>query len=515
LVRFILASASPFSTTVKDQQLHGDVGELGDISQTLFRDELHQLADWIADYREHIGERRIAPNDGPGAILAQLDQASPETAVPLHEIFADIERVIVPGIAHWAHPQFMSYFGCTTTSPGILAEMITGALNVNAMTWRTAPAATELETLVLEWLRQWLGLAPRFKGVVYDTASMSTMHALAAAREQAAPNARQLGLSGRDLPIFRIYASDQAHSSVEKGAIAIGVGEENVQRVPSDAEFKMDVAALREMIARDLRNNFRPMAVMATVGTTSTASVDPIHEITQICREHKMWLHIDGAYGGGFALLPEFKWITADWGEADSIVVNPHKTLFVPLDFSALYMRDVSRLRALFSLAPEHVHLRDPIGAEINYMDYGVQLGRRFRALKAWVVWRAFGREGLASRIRDHLRLAKLFADWIRKDKRFELSAPVVMGVVCFRFIGPASGVVDAGPGSPTPATIKEIDKLNSEIVERINASGRAYLTQTKLRGRTVMRIGLGNILTTERHLRNVWAMIQETAAGL
>jgi aromatic-L-amino-acid decarboxylase len=500
---------------MKEQQLRSDDGDLGDIPQTLFRGELHRLADWIADYREHISERRIAPNDKPGAILTQLDQVAPETATPLDKIFADIERVIVPGIAHWAHPQFMSYFGCTTTSPGILAELITGALNVNAMTWRTAPAATELETLVLDWLRRWLGLPAQFKGVVYDTASMSTMHALATARELAAPNTRKLGLSGRDLPIFRIYASDQAHSSVEKGAIAIGVGEENVQRVPSDAEFKMNVAALREMIARDLRNNFRPMAVMATVGTTSTASIDPIPDIAAVCRENKMWLHIDGAYGGGFALLPDFKWITVGWSEADSIVINPHKTLFVPLDFSALYMRDVTRLRALFAIAPEHVHLRDPVGAEINYMDYGVQLGRRFRALKAWVVWRAFGREGLAARMRDHLRLAKLFADWVREDRRFELSAPVVMGVVCFRFIGPASGVIDAGPGSSSKATIKQIDQLNNEIVERINASGRAYLTQAKLRGRTVMRIGLGNILTTERHLRNVWAMIQETAGGL
>src|SRR5206468_9748643 len=216
-------------------------------------------------YGENIGERRISPNDEPGAIVARLDRTAPETAVSLDEIFADIQRVIVPGVAHWAHPQFMSYFGCTTTSPGILAEMITGALNVNAMTWRTSPAATELETLVLDWLRQWLGLPNEFAGVVYDTASISTMHALAAAREQAAPNTRQLGLSGRGLPVFRIYTSNQAHSSVEKGAIAIGVGEENVQRVPTDAEFRMDVAVLRETIASDLRNNFKPLAVVATV----------------------------------------------------------------------------------------------------------------------------------------------------------------------------------------------------------------------------------------------------------
>jgi len=481
---------------MKDRQ------RLGDIPEEEFRKRLHELADWIADYREHIAERRIAPNDKPGAILAQLNRTAPETAASLDEIFADVERVIVPGIAHWAHPQFMSYFGCTTTSPGILAEMITAALNVNAMTWRTSPAATELETLVLDWLRQWLGLPDEFGGVVYDTASISTMHALAAAREEAAPNTRKLGLSRRSLPTFRIYASDQAHSSMEKGAIALGIGEENVQRVPTDAEFRMDVAALREMVALDLRNNFKPLAVVATVGTTSTASVDPIPEIAQVCREHKMWLHIDGAYGAGLALLPECKWVGAGWSEADSLVINPHKMLFVPLDFSALYVRDVGRLRRLFALTPEHVHLRDPIGAEINYMDYGVQLGRRFRALKAWVVWRAFGRDGLAARIRDHLRLAKLFADWIQEDKRFELSAPVMMGVVCFR--------CKVGGGHD-----EKIDIINSQIVERINASGRAYLTQTKLRGRTVMRIGLGNVLTTEAHLRNVWEMIQETASNL
>jgi aromatic-L-amino-acid decarboxylase len=479
----------------------GDVDELGDISPELFREQLYRLAGWIADYRENIEDRRISPNDEPGAIVARLDAAAPERAASLDEIFADVERVIVPGVAHWAHPQFMSYFGCTTTSPGILAEMITGALNVNAMTWRTSPAATELETLVLDWLRQWLGLPNEFTGVVYDTASISTMHALATAREQAAPNTRKLGLSGRNLPAFRIYTSNQAHSSVEKGAIAIGIGEDNVQRVPTDSEFRLDVPALREMIASDLRKNFKPLAVVATVGTTSTASVDPIPEIAQVCREHKMWLHIDGAYGAGLALLPECKSVTAGWAEADSIAINPHKMLFVPFDFSALYMRDIGRLRRLFTLAPEYLHLRDPVGAEINYMDYGVQLGRRFRALKAWVVWRAFGREGLAARIRDHLRLAKLFSDWIANDKRFELSAPVVMGVVCFRY-----KVGDDDEKS---------DMINSKIVERINASGQAYLTQTKLHGRTVMRIGLGNVLTTEEHVRNVWEFIQTTADAM
>src|SRR2546423_12962439 len=257
----------------------------------------------------------------------------------------------------------------------------------------------------------------------------------------------------------------------------------------------MNVATWRDAVLSDLGHGFNPLAVVATVGPTSTASVDPVPEIAEVCAQYQMWLHIDAAYGGGLALLPEHKSVTDGWAEADSLVINPHKMLFVPFDFSALYVRDIERLRRLFTLAPEYLHLRDPAGAEINYMDYGVQLGRRFRALKAWVVWRAFGREGIAARIRGHLRLAQLFASWIKEDPRFEISAHVMMGVVCFR-------LVTADPDT--------IDILNATMVERINASGSGYITQTKLRGRTVMRIGLGNVLTTEQHLRNVWELIQK-----
>jgi aromatic-L-amino-acid decarboxylase len=407
---------------------------------------------------------------------------------------------------------FLGYFGWTQTGPGILGEIATAPLNVNAMTWRTSPAATELETLVVDWARQMVRLPEKFGGVVYDTASVAIMHALAVAREEAAPSTRKLGLTGRNLPRFRIYTSDQAHSSVEKAAIALGLGEENVQRVPSDADFRMDVAALRAMIDRDLASRhggIRPLAAVATVGTTSTASVDPIPDIAKICRENKMWLHIDAAYGGGFALLPEYEWITKGWSDADSIVINPHKTLFVPLDFSILYVRDLERLRRVFTLVPEYLR-GDTIEAEKNYMDYGIQLGRRFRALKAWVIWRSLGRAGMAARLREQMRLTNLLVDWIKADRRFEVAAPVVMPVVCFRFAAPVAGVGDAGPGSAIPATT--LDVVNSQIVERINASGRAYLTQTKLHGRTVMRIGFGNVLTTEEHLRTAWELIQSVA---
>jgi aromatic-L-amino-acid decarboxylase len=471
----------------------------GDTPREEFRKQLHELADWVADFRENIESLRVAPREEPGAIRAQLPAQAPEEGESFEKILNDVNRVIVPGMVHWSHPMFLAYFGWTTTAPAILGEIITAPLNVNAMTWRTSPAATELETLMVDWIRQWVHLPQQFGGVVYDTASVGVMHALAVAREEAAPFVRKRGLVGAGAPIFRIYASEQAHSSAEKAAIALGLGEENVQRVATDSLFRMDASALREMIACDVRDGFKPLAAIATVGTTSTASVDPIPEIARICREFKMWLHIDGAYGAGFAILPEYQSMTAGWSDAESIVVNPHKSLFVPLDFSVLYVRDLEKLRRVFTLVPEYLR-GDTVEAQKNYMDYGIQLGRRFRALKAWIIFRSFGREGIAARLREHIRLANIFADWIRKDNRFELAAPVSLGIVCFRFVS---------------GDENELDRLNSEIVEQINASGRAYLTQTKLRGQTVMRIGLGNVLTTEDHLRKAWEIIQETADAL
>jgi len=479
---------------------------LGDTPPEEFRKQLHDLADWIADFREQIEQLRVAPDDKPGAIREQLPKRAPEEAESFEKILTDVDHIIVPGMVHWSHPMFLGYFGWTSTAPGILGEILTAPLNVNAMTWRTCPAATELETVVIDWLRQWVGLSDEFEGVVYDTASVGIMHALAVAREEAAPATRKLGLTDRDLPRLRIYTSDQAHSSAEKAAIALGVGEENVIRIPSDNQFRIDVNSLGQSIAEDRQNGLQPMAVVATVGTTSTASVDPVRDIGNLCRQEKVWLHIDAAYGGGFAMVPEYEWIRNGWELADSIVINPHKTVFVPLDFSVLYVRDLERLRRVFSLVPEYLR-GDTVEAEKNYMDYGIQLGRRFRALKAWVIWRSLGRAGVVARLREQIRLANLLADWIKKDDRFELSVQPSMGVVCFRFVGAAA--------RGRAGSIDRIDEINSDIVERINASGRAYLTQTKLRGRTVIRIGLGNVLTTKEHLRKGWEIIEETASNL
>lgn len=425
------------------------------------------------------------------------------------DVLRDLDQVILPNIVHWGHPSFLGYFASTTTAPGIVGEMFAAAFNVSAMTWRTSPAATELETVVLNWMRQMLGLPAEFTGIVYDTASVGLLHALAAAREELNLDVRRAGLSGRaDVPTLVVYASDQAHNSLEKAAITLGIGEANVRRIPTDDDYRMNVEALRASVEEDLRVGRRPLAVIATVGTTSATSVDPVPEIARLCREHGVWLHVDAAYGGALALLEEGRWAMRGTEDADSIIFNPHKWLFVPLDFSTLYVRRPEALRRTFALIPEYLRgdaarAGEPVR---DYMDYGIQLGRRFRALKAWFVIRAFGREGLAARIREHRRLARIVADWIETDEDFELLAPVNMGVVCFRA---------HRFGGHEATTEAELNTLNECLLDRINATGEAYLTHTRLRGRLALRIAVGNILTTEQHLTAAWSLIRREAANL
>lgn len=451
------------------------------------------------------------PEQGPGEIAAALPGAPPEAAEPMEEILRDFDRIIMPGIVHWGHPNFLGYFATTTTAPGILGEMLAAALNVSAMSWQTSPAATELESVVLDWIWQMLGLPEAFWGVVYDTASVAVLHALAAAREELGLDVRRAGLAGRaSVPTLRLYASDQAHSSLEKAAITLGVGEANVQRVASDGEYRMDVGALRRAVEEDVRAGHRPLAVIATVGTTSATSVDPVEEIAEVCREYGLWLHVDAAYGGAMALLEERRHLMRGVELADSIVFNPHKWFYVPLDFSALYVRRPEALRRVFSLVPEYLRGdAERAGAGMpNYMDYGIQLGRRFRALKAWFVIRAFGREGLAARVRESCRLARLVADWVEADDCFELLAPVLMGVVCFRgraLPGRADG----------ESSDEDVDELNERLLARVNATGAAYLTHTRLRGRLALRIAVGNVLTRERNLAQVWELVRLELSAL
>ena len=479
---------------------------MGDLPEDEFRKALQQVADWAVNYRSSIAHRAISEHGKPGEVLASLPSHIPQQPVPIEKIIEDFERSIVPNLVHWGHPSFLGYFGSTTTAPGILGELLAATLNVSAMTWATSPAATELESTVLRWLRELLRLPEEFFGVVYDTASVATLHALAAARESLPLNIRALGLSGRsDLPRFRIYTSDQAHSSVIKAAITLGIGEANVRRINSDRLFRMDLKGLKLAVDHDRSAGYMPLAVVATVGTTSAAAVDPIPEIAAFCNAEKIWLHVDAAYGGAMALLPEGRHLMEGVDAADSVVVNPHKWLFVPLDFSTLYTKHPQLLREVFSLVPEYLR-GDAEQSEINYMDYGIQLGRRFRALKAWMVFSAFGEIGLVARIREHIRLARLFATWVENDPEFELLAPVQMGVVCFR------GILEEGEGNDL---LKTTNDFNQSVVKAINDTGKAYLTHTVLGKRVAMRVGIGNVLTTEQDLTSVFGLIKHEVQKL
>lgn len=474
------------------------------------RAALHRMADWVADYRAGLAERRIVPAVVPGDVTAALSASMPEHGEPLDAIVADIDRVVLPGIVHWGHPAFLGYFGSTSNGPALLGEIAAAALNVSAMTWRTSPAATEMETVVLQWIRELVGMPDTFMGVVYDTASVAVLHALAAARELALTRVRADGLAGRaDIPRLRVYASAQAHSSLVKAAIVLGIGDANVVRVATDAMHRMDVAELQRLVNADRAAGMLPLAVVATVGTTTSAAVDPVRDIAAMCEREGIWLHADAAYGGAIGALPESRALLDGLELADSVVVNPHKWLFVPLDFSTLYTRRPAALRAVFSLVPEYLRGDasdvgdeggpDGRGAAMDYMDYGIQLGRRFRALKAWMVLRAFGREGIAARIREHCRLASVLGAHVEHEEHFRLATPVSMSIVCFRFEPPG---LDAAA----------LDTLNARIVAAVNAAGRGYLTHSTLGGCTVMRIGFGNMATTEAHLDAVWGEVVATA---
>ena len=470
---------------------------LGDISPESLRAELHRMADWVADYRESIGDRPITPDVVPGEVAAQLDLANWENPEPLERILRDFDDVVMPGIVHWGHPQFLGYFGSTSNGPALLGEIAAAALNVSAMTWRTSPAATEMETVVLRWIQQLVGIPSNFTGIIYDTASVATLHALTAAREVCGTDIRSRGLAGRsDVPVYRIYASEEAHSSVAKAAIVLGIGERNVVQIPTDAEFRLDAEALAAAMDADVKLGHRALAVVATIGTTSCASVDPVPAIAALCHDRGVWLHVDAAYGGAMGALTEGRWAMDGIERADSIVLNPHKWLFVPLDFSALYVRRPEILRSVFSLVPDYLRGDSSSTGALDYTDFGIQLGRRFRALKAWVVFRAFGRAGIVARIREHCRLARLLASWIESDADFGLAAPVTMAVVCFRC-------------QPSGLGPRETDALNERVVTAVNATGRAYLTHTRLNGRIAIRIGIGNILTTEAHLADAWARVR------
>ena len=476
--------------------------DLGDMNREDFRRFGHEFVDWIADYFERIEDFPVLAAIEPGDLKAQLPANAPAHGESMDAILADLDRLIVPALTHWSHPSFFAYFATSTSAPGIFGELLAAAFDNKAMLWRTSPASTELEEVTLDWLRQMMGLDPGMIGIIYDTASVSSMHAIAAAREGVEQRIREEGMSGRsDLPLLRVYTSDQAHSSIEKAVITLGLGQRALRKIPTDKDFRMDAKALAQAIAEDKRAGYLPFCIVATVGTTSTSSVDPIAEIIPIGEEHAMWLHVDAAYAGSAAIVPEFQHILEGCHRADSLVVNPHKWLFTPFDLSVLYCRHMDLLRRAFSLVPEY--LRTPEQEKVRSgSDYGIQLGRRFRALKLWMVMRYFGREGLAARIREHCRLARVFASWIDESGDWELLAPVPLGLVCFR----------ARPPSVDPA---KLDALNESIMHGVNASGRALLSHTRLNDKLTLRLSIGNIRTTERHVRQVWELLSEQLRSL
>ena len=475
----------------------------GDLPTRELTERGREVLDWIASYLDHPERYPVLSQAEPGDIRAALPASPPREAEPLAHILADFERTIVPGITHWNNPAFFGYFATSSSVPGIIAELLIAALDVKAMLWRTSPAATELEQVATDWLRQMLGLGDGWFGITTDTASMSTMLALAAAREAKPELAvRERGLAGRaDLPRMRVYASEQAHSSVDKGALALGFGLENVVHVEVDEDYRMRPAALAAAIEADRAAGFRPIACVATVGTTSTSSIDPVPAIAAICRRESVWLHVDGAYGGTLAIVPEFRGILDGVEQADSLVVNPHKWLFTPFDCSVLFIRQPDVLKRAFSLVPEYLVTREQADV-VNYMDYGVQLGRRFRALKLWMIIRAFGADGLAERLRAHCALAREFAEWVRASGDWELMAPVPFSLVCFRY-------------APRGTTDAERDEMNEAIMHAVNAGGDVFLSHTKLHGRYTLRLSIGNIRTEERHVALAWKRLREAATAL
>lgn len=449
--------------------------------------------DWMADYLRDLGERRVVASVAPGDVRRQLPNEPPREGVPFDRIRSDLDAIILPGMTHWGHPGFFGYFPANHSPPSILAEMVVAAMGAQCMSWQTSPAATELEQVVMEWLRQMLGLPAGFTGVIQDYASTATLVALVTARDQ---------IRG---PIDRatVYVSPESHSSVAKGARLAGFRPELVRVVPVDDRYALRADALAAMIAADRVEGLVPAAVVATLGTTSSTAFDPLPAIGPIARDAGAWLHVDAAFAGSAAIVPELAWILDGIEQADSLVFNPHKWLLVNHDCSVYFVRHPERLLRSFGSSAEYLKTQYD-SSVVNYRDWGIPLGRRFRALKLWFVIRSYGVAGLQAMIREHVRLGALFAGWVDADPDFVLAAPAPVGLVCFRWA--------PGAGGPTGEALDDANRL---LLERINAPGDLFLTHTVLSGRFVIRLALGHESTTESVVRHVWDRVRTAARDL
>lgn len=466
-----------------------------------FRAAGHVLVDWMADYLRDVGSYRVVPDVRPGDLRRRLPAEAPREGEPIERLVADFRALVLPGITHWGHPGFLAYFPANTSPPSILAEMLTAALGAQCMSWQTSPAATELEQVVMEWLRKLVGLPEGFTGVIQDTASTASLVALVSARERAtAFAAAREGLAAAGRPLAA-YASAERHSSIDKAVRLAGFGQEMLRLVPVDEAFALRPDALERLVAEDVARGVVPACIVATVGTTGSTAVDPLPAIGAIARRHGAWLHVDAAYAGSAAILPERRWILDGIAAADSLVFNPHKWLLTNFDCTAYFVRDVPLLLRAFGASPEY--LRTTHDADVaNFRDWGVQLGRRFRALKLWWVLRSYGVEGLEAHLRRHVALAADLAARVAADRRFVLAAPVHFGLVCLRL-------------APRPGEGAEsADARTKALLERVNATGRLFLTHTALAGRYVIRVAIGGRLTGPEHVDLAWQLLQEGADG-
>lgn len=464
-----------------------------------FRAAGHRLIDWISDHFASIERVPVMARVEPGQIASAFAASAGEQGKTYDDLLRELEQKILPGVTHWNHPGFFAYFSITGSQAGILGELLTAALNVNGMLWKSCPAATELERVVLEWVREAVGLPKVLFGIINDTASINVFLALAAAREALGFDVRGEGLSGRDLPRLKVYVSDQTHSSAEKAALALGFGARGVETIATDAAYAMDVEALERAIERDLADGVRPCAIVATFGTTATAAVDPLERIGELARRHGIWFHVDAAYAGSAMICPELRTGWRGIEQADSVVINPHKWLFTPIDCSILYTRRPDELKKTFSLVPEYLRTTD--AADINYMDYGLQLGRRFRAIKLWMVLEHYGLERLRSVIRDQIGWAQRLASSLRDRDDVEILAPPSFSVVVFRrIVRSADGSIDESRS----------ERASSAVLDRMNASGKLFLAATRLRGTFAIRVAIGNGATEWRHVAEILRFLDE-----
>ena len=458
-----------------------------------FRKHAHAFVDWIADYYENIEQYPVKSTVEPGGVKSQLPPLAPEQGEKMEDIFNDFQNIIMPGISHWQHPGWFAYFPANNSPASVLGEMLTAGLGVQGMIWDTSPAATELEEVVMNWLRDMAGVPPHFTGVIQDTASTATLCALLSAREKATNfQVNQKGFQ----KTLRVYTSGHTHSSIEKGVKIAGFGRENLVYIDTDENFAMRMDALEQAIEQDIKMGLTPCCVAATLGTTSSMAMDPIDEIGKICQKYNIWLHVDAAFAGTAAIAPEYRNFLKGIEMADSYVFNPHKWMLTNFDCSAYFVKDAEILKRTFSIMPEY--LKTSADEKVNnYRDWGIQLGRRFRALKLWFVIRSYGIEGIRAMIRLHINLAQEFAGWIEKDEEFEILAPVNLSLVCFRFVKPGQSE-------------EELTALNKKLLKNINASGKVYLTHTVLNGRYCLRLSVGQRNTRVRHVEQVWDLIKE-----